>query len=111
MWTLLTRDPNVLHIISQDVRLDFTSKPPRVKTAVYQPCLSAAQTAIVNAACLWISPIFTTLNKDAFCFSFSGKAHATTISGFLMAMHKLLFFLQNSCGCPLAICGARAIYQ
>ena len=81
MWTLLTRDPNVLHIISQSVHLDFTSKPPRVRTTVYQPCLSAAQTAIVNAeiesllrlqviapsplaACLWISPIFTTLNKD-----------------------------------------------
>ena len=81
IWTLLTRDHNVLHIISQDVRLDFTSKPPRVRTAVNQPCLSAAQTAIVNAeiesllrlqviapsplaACLWISPIFTILNKD-----------------------------------------------
>ena len=81
MWTLLTRDPNVLHIISQGVCLDFTSKPPRDRTAVYQPCLSAAQRAIVNAeiesllrlqviapsplaACLWISPIFTTLNKD-----------------------------------------------
>ena len=81
MWTLLTRDPNVLHIISQGVCLDFTSNLPRDRTAVYQPCLSAAQTAIVNAeiesllrlqviapsplaACLWISPIFTTLNKD-----------------------------------------------
>ena len=34
MWTLLTRDPNVLHIISQGVHLDFTSKPPRDRTAV-----------------------------------------------------------------------------
>ena len=29
MWTLLTRDPNVLHIISQGVHLDFTSNPHR----------------------------------------------------------------------------------
>ena len=28
MWTLLTRDPNVLHIISQGVCLDFASTPP-----------------------------------------------------------------------------------
>ena len=80
-WTLLTRDPNVLHIVSQGVCLDFTSIPPRDRTAVFQPCLSATQTATINAAidsllrlqviapsplaaCLWISPIFTTLNKD-----------------------------------------------
>ena len=81
MWTLFTSDPNVLHIISQGVRLDFTSNPPQDRTTVYQSCLSAAQMAIVDAeiesllrlqviapsplaACLWISPIFTTLNKD-----------------------------------------------
>ena len=81
MWTLLTRDPNVLHIISQGVRLDFTSIPPQERTTVFQPCLSATQTATINveiesllclkvivpsplATCLWISPIFTTLNKD-----------------------------------------------
>ena len=80
-WTLLTRDPGVLHIVSQGVCLDFISVPPQGRTTVYQPCLSATQMATVAkeiesmlrlkvialsplANCLWISPIFTTLNKD-----------------------------------------------
>ena len=52
MWTLLTRGPNVLHIISQGIRLDFTSIPPphpQDRTTVFQPCLSATQTATINA--------------------------------------------------------------
>ena len=80
-WTLLTRDQGVLHIVSQGVCLDFVSVPPQGRTTVYQPCLSATQMATVAqeiesmlrlkviapsplANCLWISPIFTTLNKD-----------------------------------------------
>ena len=80
-WTLLTRDPGVLHIVSQGVCLDFISVPPQGRTTVYQPCLSATQMATVAkeiesmlhwkviapsplANCLWISPIFTTTNKD-----------------------------------------------
>ena len=80
-WTLLTRDPGVLHIVSQGVCLDFISVPPQGRTTIYQPCLSATQMATVAkeiesmlrlkviapsplASCLWISPIFTTINKD-----------------------------------------------
>ena len=80
-WTLLTRDQGVLHIVSQGVCLDFVSVPPQGMTTVYQPCLSATQMATVAqeiesmlrlnviapsplANFLWISPIFTTLNKD-----------------------------------------------
>ena len=80
-WTLLTRDQGVLHLVSQGVCLDFISVPPQGRTMVYQPCLSATQMATVAkeiesmlrlkviapsplANCLWISPIFTTINKD-----------------------------------------------
>ena len=80
-WTLLTRDPGVLHIVSQGVCLDFISVPPQGRTTVYQPCLSATQMATVAkeiesmlrlkviapsplANWLQISPIFTTINKD-----------------------------------------------
>ena len=80
-WTLLTRDQGVFHIVSQGVCLDFVSVPPQGRTTAYQPCLSATQMATVAqeiesmlrlkvialsplANCLWISPIFTTLNKD-----------------------------------------------
>ena len=80
-WTLLTRDQGVLHLVSQGVCLDFISVPPQGGTTVYQPCLSATQMAMVAkeiesmlrlkviapsplATCLWISPIFTTINKD-----------------------------------------------
>ena len=79
-WTLLTRDQGVLHLVSQGVCLDFISVPPHGRTTVYQPCLSATQMATVAkeiesmlrlkviapsplANCLWISPIFTTINK------------------------------------------------
>ena len=77
IWALITRD----QVIGQGVRLDFTSIPPQDRVTVFQPCLSTTQTAIITteiesllrlkviapscqSSCLWISPIFTTTNKD-----------------------------------------------
>ena len=81
VWTLLTRD----HTILQGVRLGFISNPPppppQDRATVFQPCLSTTQTTTIDPEiesllslkviapshqgnCLWISPIFTTTNKD-----------------------------------------------
>ena len=55
--------------------------------------------------------VYQSMDLIGLIFPFYGKAHTTTTSGFQMAMHKLLLFLRNSCGCHLALCGAKAIYQ
>ena len=81
IWALITRDHRILQVIGQGVRLDFTSIPPQDRVTVFQPCLSTTQTATITteiesllrlkviapscqSSCLWISPIFTTTNKD-----------------------------------------------
>ena len=81
IWALITRDHSILQVIGQGVRLDFTSIPPQDRVTVFQPCLSITQTATITteiesllrlkviapsrqSSCLWISPIFTTTNKD-----------------------------------------------
>ena len=81
IWALLTRDPGLLQVICQGVRLDFHSIPPQDRATVFQPCLSTTQTATITNeiesllclkviapsylnTCLWISPIFKTFNKD-----------------------------------------------
>ena len=81
VWTLLTRDHTILQVIGQGVRLDFISNPPPDRATVFQPCLSTTQTTTIDTEiesllslkviapshqgnCLWLSPIFTTTNKD-----------------------------------------------
>ena len=81
IWTLLTREHSLLQVIGQGVRLDFYSIPPQDRAAIFQPCLSTTQTTTITteiesllrlkviapshqSSCLWISPIFTTTNKD-----------------------------------------------
>ena len=81
IWALITKDHRTLQVIGQGVRLDFTSIPPQDRVTVFQSGLSTTQTATITteiesllrlkviapsrqSSCLWISPIFTTTNKD-----------------------------------------------
>ena len=80
IWTLLTRDHSILQVIGQGVRWILIPSPPQDRATVFQPCLSTTQTTTITteieslrlqviapshqSGCLWISPIFTTTNKN-----------------------------------------------